>query len=152
MEARTRDLLIGGKCRGQYCMESPYRGGLCRIHWERQKRRDDFEILEAAISAYFVYAVSAPNGLIKIGISLKPEDRLISLQTCSPLKPLELLGYIPASWYIEKLIHRALVSARSHGEWFRPTDAVNSVVKAICTKDWDLMEKVLGLEESAVGG
>lgn len=72
---------------------------------------------------YFIQA--QVTGLIKIGIALKPRERLAALQIGSPDK-LVLLGVVrqPGARAVERALHAAMKEHRSHGEWFRPAPAL----------------------------
>lgn len=68
-----------------------------------------------------VYFIQADNGLVKIGVSADPMNRLEGLRTGSPLR-LRLLGVIPGLGVVgEHELHERFAASRSHGEWFRPT-------------------------------
>lgn len=67
---------------------------------------------------YFIQAKS--GGLIKIGISDKPETRLRSLQSGSPV-PLRIVAIIPGGGRMtEASLHERFAASRMHGEWFAP--------------------------------
>lgn len=68
--------------------------------------------------------------LVKIGHSINLKWRLMSLQTQSPVQ-LNLIGLVHAPAGTEFVIHEALDASRSHGEWFRPTDDLETVRKAL---------------------
>lgn len=68
-------------------------------------------------SAY--YAQSIYGGLIKIGHSECPEDRLSQFQNVTPFK-LRLLATEPGGRKKEEELHERFSILREHGEWFRP--------------------------------
>lgn len=65
---------------------------------------------------YFIQ--NAEANVVKIGVSVDPEQRLASLQTAHH-SPLKLLGSIPGGFSEESELHRRFASFRLHGEWFR---------------------------------
>jgi len=75
---------------------------------------------------YFIQPTS--GGLIKIGSSADIEGRLRQLQAASP-QPLRVVGVIPnAGFKGEQEIHARFASERQHGEWFRPSDALQAFI------------------------
>lgn len=70
----------------------------------------------------FVYAIQAgEGGPVKIGIAKHPHERLLTLQTASPIR---LRGI--AVWWgsseEEKMWHEVFKDQRLEGEWFKPTE------------------------------
>lgn len=67
----------------------------------------------------FIYAISAPNGLVKIGRAANPRDRFSTIQCGSPL-PLKLEFSVDVNDDVsaERVLHRRLRPLRHHGEWF----------------------------------
>lgn len=144
-EVRYSNLLIGGKCMVYACKNPVFRRAMCRPCYAKWKLGTDERILEKARVHgvdCFVYAIRAENGLIKIGVSIQPERRIMALRSSSPT-PLELLGYIPGSFGIENMLHKLLSDSSSHGEWFYPTPEVLEAVDAIVSKDLNQLEAVL---------
>lgn len=81
----------------------------------------------------FVYAISVAGdntAVVKFGFSNGPSGRLNTLQVGSPVK-LEIVAYGHGLRHHEKMIHRRLASDRSHGEWFRRSQAALEVIEAI---------------------
>lgn len=74
---------------------------------------------------YFIEAVGM--GLIKIGYTIDPAKRFLSMLTVSPA-PLSLLGSISGGPQKELEIHAALDEHRLHGEWFKKVPAVMALV------------------------
>lgn len=67
---------------------------------------------------YFIQDTSVLN--IKIGYTAgDPESRRAALQTGSPAG-LVLIGFIEGDQSFESYLHKRFVTARVHGEWFRP--------------------------------
>jgi hypothetical protein len=64
----------------------------------------------------YVYFVGAP-GMVKIGRSRNPHDRLVGLRSGIPL-PLELLAVLPDGSQ-ERELHERFAHLRLKGEWFR---------------------------------
>jgi hypothetical protein len=83
-----------------------------------------------------IYAVSVAgmdHAPIKFGYTVDITKRLSSLQTGSPLQ-LGLLAADAGTRGNERFIHKALASYRTHGEWFKRTDLVMSLVEAMSAK------------------
>lgn len=68
----------------------------------------------------YVYFIKADNtGLVKIGKSVNPKNRLKELQTGSANK-LNIIKTIDGGVYLEQAIHAYFAHLRKHGEWFKP--------------------------------
>lgn len=95
----------------------------------------------------YVYFIQAPcNGLLKIGITdSHPSGRLSSLRKGSPV-PLEPLGFIRGDRAIEHAVHVRFWRARTHGEWFQPTDELMEFVRGF-TRPWPLKGQVIDDDE-----
>lgn len=74
----------------------------------------------------YVYAVEC-MGRIKIGHTVQPPARLVTLNTYAPA-PVRLLGAKPGKRSDEAALHKLLAADRVHGEWFFATEAVLSAV------------------------
>lgn len=74
---------------------------------------------------YIYFAQGVHGGLIKIGRSQEPPERLKQLQNGAE-QPLQILRIEPCPKGREKELHKKFAKYREHGEWFRP-------VKAICS-------------------
>lgn len=72
--------------------------------------------------AYFIRGMS--TGLIKIGASADPIQRIVELSKCSP-ESLALLA-VGGS---ERSLHSELASSRVHGEWFTASDEVLTKIR-----------------------
>lgn len=82
-------------------------------------------------SSNFVYFIESPDlGLVKIGVSTDPCDRLKSLQTAHPRK-LYLRAVIPGDSEVERSIHKKFSHLQEMNEWFRMTDEILSFVENI---------------------
>lgn len=67
---------------------------------------------------YFIGGADWRLGRVKIGVTRsRPEERLASLQTGSPVL-LELYGYVPGGVDLERMLHSTFAPVRLHGEWF----------------------------------
>lgn len=79
----------------------------------------------------YVYFIKAENvGLVKIGYSDRPEERLKSIQGMSPV-PLRLLGWMPGSQQDERDLHARFAHLHSHGEWFRVDDDLAALIEEV---------------------
>jgi T5orf172 domain len=75
----------------------------------------------------YIYFIEAENGLIKIGYSINPQQRLKFFGRVSPV-PLRLIGYFPASPSDEYALHQHFAELRDHAEWFTPSPELLDVV------------------------
>ena len=69
------------------------------------------------MSVYFIQEEN--NGLIKIGYSDNPKDRLRSLQVSSPNK-LKIIKVVDGNFDRERFIHYKFSKFSVRGEWFSP--------------------------------
>jgi hypothetical protein len=77
----------------------------------------------------FVYFCSGKTtGLIKIGWTFDPVRRVKDIQRMSPDR-LQMIGFIPGSRELEKMIHEYLSKFRVHNEWFDPQPPVVSLIQ-----------------------
>ena len=80
-----------------------------------------------------IYIISTDRGVVKIGISHNPVERLTNLQTASPF-PLRLVYAAVHSdaARLEAVVHHNLRSRRAYGEWFSVTEPVarDAIAKA----------------------
>ena len=81
-----------------------------------------------------VYVIEAPHGC-KIGVSVKPSDRLRTLETQGGFAASRFWVSVPTelALKVEKSSHAYLADHRTHGEWFSVDfeTAVNTVCSAI---------------------
>lgn len=77
---------------------------------------------------YFIR--SGPDGPVKIGFSLSPQTRLVSLQTASPSQ-LRLLKSFPGDEARERQLHEHFAALRMEGEWFRPEERLLTFIKEL---------------------
>lgn len=66
-----------------------------------------------------VYFIEAETGLIKIGASHNPDQRIKELRAMSPVK-LTILATVSGRIGDERAYHKQFAAHRSHGEWFHP--------------------------------
>ncbi len=79
---------------------------------------------------YFIQAVD--GGLIKIGKSEDPINRLATIQMYSPVK-LQILAATPH--LKEKAMHKAFADERVHGEWFKPSDRLLALISEVAASE-----------------
>ncbi len=72
------------------------------------------------MSIYFIQEQNNSEGLIKIGLSGKPQRRLKSMQTNSPVL-LEIFVTLPGNEQLEEKLHEMFAENRIRGEWFKPS-------------------------------
>lgn len=65
-----------------------------------------------------VYIVEAQNNVAKIGKSVSPRHRALSVCACNSV-PARLIAILDGSAYDEAELHKRFNAYRSHGEWFR---------------------------------
>ena len=78
---------------------------------------------------YFIEAHAA--GLVKIGYSSNPVDRMKSIQGMSPVK-VSLVGFIEGDMQDERDLHSRFAEYHSHGEWFQFNGDVYDYIKEVC--------------------
>jgi hypothetical protein len=74
---------------------------------------------------YFIQPTG--GGLIKIGMSSNPRERLNLLQTGCPVE-LRILGTLPGGQPLELELHQRFAAHRVRGEWFEPVPELLAVV------------------------
>jgi hypothetical protein len=74
---------------------------------------------------YFIR--SSRSGLIKIGISSHPINRLRELRTSEPV---ELLGTLQGGRDKELALHKQFAEHRVHGEWFTPSPCLIEFIRS----------------------
>lgn len=79
---------------------------------------------------YVYFLQGGPIGLIKIGNSSNPWDRVLEHQASSPVK-LDLLAMVRGGRGLERFIHEALAAHRVRGEWFAPARVVLEVARRL---------------------
>lgn len=89
-----------------------------------------------------IYVICCPlNGLIKIGFSKMPTQRLKNLQNMSPV-PLVLVKLLTGTQSDEAAIHKRFNKYKHHSEWFFPTDEILQFIESEGSEsiDIDLMK------------
>lgn len=77
-----------------------------------------------------IYVVEAATGVIKIGVSQWPEDRVETINTHSPC-PCRLIATWDGDHGDERKLHDRFHQFRSHCEWFFPSAAVIAFVAEV---------------------
>lgn len=78
---------------------------------------------------YFMRPIGM-EGPVKIGCSIMPEKRLKSLDIWSPF-PLEIIATAPGTHCNERSVHWHLQEDRLHGEWFRWSPRLRSLISHV---------------------
>lgn len=79
----------------------------------------------------FVYFIGAPDGeAIKIGFSIKPENRIRQVQSGNPAR-LEVLHLFPARKSVERQLHTLFRPSRLTGEWFTNAAAIRNFARHV---------------------
>lgn len=81
------------------------------------------------MGVYFIQCED--NGPIKIGVSVQPADRLVSIQITCPFE-LSMLAQVD-EWTgtEEAYLHRAFRNDRLRGEWFSPSNRLLELIRQI---------------------
>lgn len=75
---------------------------------------------------YFLAPIEADSP-VKIGTSHAPDWRVRELSNNSPT-PLRLLGVLPGTKDLERLIHKQFAKDRLHGEWFCASPELSKLI------------------------
>jgi len=82
----------------------------------------------------YVYVIHATGtNRIKLGFSIRPQERLAQLQTGSPF-PLQILACWPSSQEQEQQLHRHFAEFRCVGEWFEVSPFCGLKIYELVTK------------------
>jgi hypothetical protein len=76
---------------------------------------------------YFIRCEAPTSEAVKIGLTANLDERIKTLGTASPW-PLTLIRSLPGSAELERELHRVLAEDRMHGEWFRPSERLETVL------------------------
>ena len=79
--------------------------------------------------AGWIYFLRAENGAVKIGFTVTPSSRLVSLQ-CT-YGPLEAVATIPGTVDTERWLHEKFAFCQIEGEWFRESDALSAFMRPL---------------------
>lgn len=77
----------------------------------------------------FVYIIEAENGVVKIGCSMFPKERVNNCISHSPI-PVRLIAQWPGDTSDERAFHRQFRNYRSHREWFRAVGDLAAFVES----------------------
>lgn len=93
------------------------------------KKMSELRTFDGVALVYFVQAIN--DGPIKISATCNLARRMAALEAASPY-PLTLLGVIrdPSAVQRKQRLHRRFTSAHSHGDWFRPVEALSTYIEA----------------------
>jgi hypothetical protein len=79
----------------------------------------------------FIYFVPEPGtGAIKIGYASDVQKRVDGLQTAHPQR-LELIGFVPGGFQMERAVHQAVRPHHIRGEWHRPDPKLFSFIAEV---------------------
>jgi hypothetical protein len=84
----------------------------------------------AKISVVYFIQTTAPNRLIKVGVTTDLRTRLQELQTAQPY-PLNVLYSMRGGITMERDIHRVFAHLRVQGEWFSPGPELMAYIDGI---------------------
>jgi hypothetical protein len=77
---------------------------------------------------FFVEAVDLC--LVRIGVSVNPDQELKRLQACSPV-PLRLIAERPGTGWVKARLLDRFAADRSHADWFRISPALRDYIDAV---------------------
>ncbi len=97
-----------------------------RIIGSVSKRRKPEETRRRAMT--WVYFIRQVRGPVKIGHARDVDQRLATIQTCSP-QEVELLGVMPGGGDMERCLHKLFAKLRIRGEWFRFTRTIERFIE-----------------------
>lgn len=66
----------------------------------------------------YCYLIEAQNGLVKLGCSQYPNERLGACRTHSPIL-CRMIAIWPGNFLDESRLHKTYIAHRNHSEWFR---------------------------------
>lgn len=118
---------------------------------------------QAKVEGSFIYAITGPPGMVKVGVTTDPTGRFATLQTGSPypLKLITLLATPGTGFLVESRIHEILEDYRQSGEWFRcsPPRALFAIHQALdefqepyLAVSLDKAEEILAIARAASTG
>lgn len=86
-------------------------------------------IVERIADGYVYFILNKRRGVVKIGNSKRPQNRVVDLQVSSA-DPLILLGAIEGTKELEKRLHGIFSQYWVSGEWFRYESDVKQYISA----------------------
>lgn len=78
----------------------------------------------------WLYFVEAQMGMVKCGISFRPEGRAMEISSHSP-SPVRLVAKLPANREDERAFQEKFSAYRSHAEWFHLTGSLVDYIDGI---------------------
>jgi hypothetical protein len=105
---------------------------LCAYARKREEKLGLF-LSPAKQKTSWIYFLASDNGLIKIGVSTRPQSRISSLISSSPV-PLTSLGMMRGDRIIEAEIHHQFRDFRRHGEWFETNEGLMRFIAERCDR------------------
>ena len=75
-----------------------------------------------------VYVIES-NGLLKIGVSKSPQERLKSIRTGHPSA--RLIASFPGGFELEGKLHKRFCANNIGGEWFVPSQRIENIVRSL---------------------
>ncbi len=97
-----------------------------------------------------VYIAAGPDGLVKIGISRNPKQRVVDL-TKIERSPVVLLAHAPGEGDHEIAVHAKFVSTRVRGEWFSRSPELTEFTERLKAEGTALLESVRADAERRLG-
>jgi len=85
---------------------------------------------DGRLRLYLIGSELKAGRAVKVGVTRNLPERLARLQSGSPL-PLVVFAAIPGSFKLEKRVHEEWRRQRLHGEWFRLTPKMCSIIAAM---------------------
>ena len=114
-----------------YIKERRHYTGSSVIKWYCEKER---EYKQTHPRRQDLYAISAGERMVKIGIAHDVSQRMHTLQHMNPL-PLHLVAVVKGGGRaLEKQLHRKFAAERIRGEWFALSEEDLSYIKELETK------------------
>jgi hypothetical protein len=98
----------------------------------REIRRQMDEAERRTAQEQLVYFIGSTSGPIKIGIAVRPEERLSTLQT-GHHERLELLATCPGGQKQERAYHKQFAARRLNGEWFERCPEIEAEIERLKT-------------------
>lgn len=84
---------------------------------------------------YFIRVMRA-DGPVKIGVSRRPQNRLLTMRACCPDR-LDLAAILEGGETLERRFHAAFHADHLHHEWFSGSAKMDDTIAAIVAGDFD---------------